>query len=63
MVDNKQNDHRTIRCLDCVTEVRMGNSVIVVSGYFKRDTVTTATDKMARILETEAAAQPYYYIT
>ena len=63
MADNKQHDHCTTRRPDCVTEIRMGNSVLVVSGYFKRDTVTTATDKMARILEAEAAAQTYYYIT
>ena len=41
---------------DCVTEIRMGNSVLVVSGYFKKDTTTTAADKMARVLEAEAAA-------
>ena len=34
----------------------MGNSVLVVSGYFKKDTTTTAADKMARVLEAEAAA-------
>ena len=28
----------------------MGNSVLVVSGYFKKDTTTTAADKMARVL-------------
>ena len=47
---------------DCVTEIRMGNSVLVVSGYFKKDTTTTAADKMARVLEAEAAAtqEPTY---
>ena len=34
----------------------MGNSVLVVFGYFKKDTTTTAADKMARVLEAEAAA-------
>ena len=38
------------------TGIRMGNSVLVVSGYFKKDTTTTAADKMARVLEAEAAA-------
>ena len=56
MTDNKQHDTRTIRRPDCVTEIRMGNSVLVVSGYFKKDTTTTAADKMARVLEAEAAA-------
>ena len=41
---------------DCVTEVRIGNSVLVVSGFFKKDATATAADKMARVLETEAAA-------
>ena len=51
-----ENDTRTARRPDCVTEIRMGNSVLVVSGYFKKDTTTTAADKMARVLEAEAAA-------
>ena len=38
MADNKQHDTRTARRPDCVTEIRMGNSVLVVSGYFKKDT-------------------------
>ncbi len=49
MADNKQHDPRTARRPDCVTEIRMGNSVLVVSGYFKKDTTTTAADKMARV--------------
>ena len=56
MADNKQHDTRTARRPDCVTEIRMGNSVLVVSGYFKKDTTTTAADKMARVLEAEAAS-------
>lgn len=64
MADNKQPDTRTTRRPDCVTEIRMGNSVLVVSGYFKKDTTTTTTaaDKMARVLEAEAAAtqEPTY---
>mgnify|MGYP005778744157 CR=1 FL=1 len=47
---------------DCVTETRMGNSFLVVSGYFKKDIATTVADKMARVLEAEAAAtqEPTY---
>ena len=56
MADRQQHDTRTTRRPDCVTEIRMGNSVLVVSGYFKKDTTTTAADKMARVLEAEAAA-------
>ena len=60
MTDNKQHDTRTARRPDCVTEIRMGNSVLVVSGYFKKDTTTTA-GKMARVLEAEAATQEPTY--
>ena len=46
---------KTDRRPDCVTEIRMGNSVLVVSGYFKQDTTATAADKMMKVLEAEAA--------
>ena len=52
MADNKQHDTRTTRRPDCVTEIRMGNSVLVVSGYFKKDTTTTA--------EAAATQEPTY---
>lgn len=45
-----------VRRPDCVTEVRMGNTVLVVSGYFKKDAAATAVDKMMKVLEAEAAA-------
>ena len=45
----------TARRPDCVTEVRRGNTVLVVSGYFKQDTTATA-DKMMKVLEAENAA-------
>lgn len=38
---------------DCVTEVRIGNSVLVVSGYFKKDSKATAADKLAKVIEAE----------
>ncbi len=41
---------------DCVTEIRMGNTVLAVSDYFERDTTGTAADKMAKVLE--ATGQP-----
>ncbi len=44
----------TARRPDCVTEVRRGNTVLVVSGYFKQG--TTAADKMMKVLEAESAA-------
>ena len=42
---------------DCVTEIRIGNSVLVVSGFFKQSATETAADKMAKVLEAEAATQ------
>ncbi len=44
----------TARRPDCVSEVRRGNTVLVVSGYFKQD--TTAADKMMKVLEAESAS-------
>ena len=36
MTENKQNNNdRTDRRPDCVTEIRMGNTVLVVSGFFR----------------------------
>ena len=46
----------TARSPDCVTEVRRGNTVLVVSGYFKQGTTATAADKMMKVLEAESAA-------
>ena len=47
MTENKQNNNdRTDRRPDCVTEIRMGNTVLVVSGFFKKDTTATAADKI-----------------
>lgn len=54
MTDSRKQD-RTARRPDCVTEIRMGNSVLVVSGFFKESSTETAADKMARVLEAEAA--------
>ena len=58
MADNKQHDHRTTRRPDCVTEIRMGNSVLVVSGYFKKGTTTTAADKIEKLLKHENITSP-----
>ena len=55
MTNTPKND-RSTRRPDCVTEIRIGNSVLV-SGYFKQDTTATAADKMLKVLEAEAATQ------
>ena len=57
MADRQQHDTRTTRRPDCVTEIRIGNSVLVVSGFFKQSATETAADKMAKVLEAEAATQ------
>ena len=79
MTENKQNNNdRTDRRPDCVTEIRMGNTVLgsemcirdrgntvlVVSGFFKKDTTATAADKMMKVLEAETAAthKPSYTV-
>ena len=49
---------RTTRRPDCVTETRMGNTVLIVSGYLKQDATATAADKMMKVLAAEAAAKP-----
>ena len=51
---------KTTRRPDCVTEIRMGNTILTVSGYFKRDTTDTAADKMAKLLEAESRCQTHH---
>ncbi len=59
MTDRKQPTstaaNRADRRPDCVTEIRIGNSVLVVSGFFKQDATETAADKMMKVLEAEGA--------
>ena len=54
----KTSNTSTTRHPDCVTEVRMGNTILTVSGYFKLDAIDTAADKMMRVLEAEAVTKP-----
>ena len=54
MTDTQRNK-RPARRPDCVTEVRMGNTVLIVSGYFKEDATATAADKMMKVLEAESS--------
>lgn len=46
---------KTTRVPDCVTKVRMGNTVFTVSGFLKQDATGTAADKMMRVLKAESA--------
>ena len=52
------NKYNTTRRPDCVTEVRTGNTILPVYGYFKQDAKETAADKMMRVLEAEAITKP-----
>lgn len=56
MTNTTSQEPRTPRRPDCVTEVRMGNTVLTVSGYFKQDATDTAIDKMIRVLKAEGVA-------
>ena len=58
MADNKQHDTRTARRPDCVTEIRMGNSVLVVSGYFKKDTTRSEERRVGK--ECRSRWSPYH---
>ena len=53
---NTPKHDRPDRRPDCVTEVRIGNTVLIVSGYFKQDTTAATADKMMKVLEAEARA-------
>ena len=55
MTDTMKKD-RPARRPDCVTDSRIGNTLLVVSGFFKQDATDTAADKMMKLLEAEAAA-------
>ena len=49
----KKTTSITQRIPDCVTEVRMGNTILTVSGYIKLDATETAADKMAKVIKAE----------
>ena len=57
MTETKQTSTTKTDRPDCVTEIRMGNSVLTVSGFFKQGATDTAADKMMKVLEAEAATQ------
>lgn len=58
MTNTTRNASTTTRRPDCVTEVRMGGTILTVSGYFKQDAKYTAADKMMKVLEAEAMTKP-----
>ena len=54
-MSNKPQQAPSKRKPDCVTEVRMGNTILTVRGYFKQDATETAADKMAKVIAAERA--------
>ena len=56
MAENKQNTTPERRP-DCVTEIRMGNTVLIVSSFFKKTTTDTAAEKKMKMLTAETPAR------
>jgi len=52
----EKNNGCVSRRPDCVTEIRKGNTLLVVYGFYKQDATETAADKMMRVLEAEFSA-------
>ena len=55
MTDKKEHIKHSMK--STAPEIRIGNSVLVVSGFFKQGAKETAADKMAKVLEAEAATK------
>ena len=52
MTDKKEHIRHSMKSTapaDCVTEIRIGNSVLVVSGFFKQGAKETAQEKLERL--------------
>lgn len=56
MTEKEANTPEKKRKPDCVTEVRRGKSILVVSGYFKENGTKTAEDIMENVLKAEYEA-------
>ena len=52
---NSNISEKCIRNADCVTETRLGNSILIVYGFCKSNTSITAAEKMMRVLQSEIA--------
>ena len=53
----KKTTSITQRTPDCVTQTRIGNTVLTVSGYFKQNATETAADKMVKVIQSEETRQ------
>ena len=56
MENIKQHDHRTTRRPDCVTEIAWGIPFLSCPAFSRKTPRPPPADKMARVLEAEAAA-------
>ena len=52
---NSNASEKRIRNADCITETRMGKSILIVYGFCKPNTTVTASEKMMRVLQSEIA--------
>ena len=48
------------KAADCVTQIRMGNTVLVVNGFFKENATETAEDKMEKVLAAEGETRKIF---
>ena len=55
VAENLNVAKKHIQNADCVTETRLGNSILVVYGFYKPNTTVTAVEKMMRVLQSEIA--------
>ena len=53
--ENLNVSEKHIQNADCITETRMGNSILVVYGFYKPNATVTAVEKMMRVLQSEIA--------
>ena len=53
----RQTDKAASRDPDCVTEVRKGNTILTVSGFFKQNAAETAADKMVKVVAAEGLSE------
>lgn len=61
MEENKMTvTARETKAADCVTQIRMGNTVLVVNGFFKKNATETAEDKMAKVLTAEGETRKIF---
>ena len=49
-------NQETHRAPDSVTEIKVGNTILTVFGYFKEDATDTAEDKIMKALKVEKIA-------